>query len=269
MASRIADILVRANLLDDLQLRSSLAHQQQWGGRLPAVVVEKHFAVEEKVTQAIADALKLPKVDLETLEHDAAALAKVDIDFARANAVFPCALKDGGKTLWLAMADPTDVPVVDQVVFKTRVRVKLVVASERQIQEAIKHYYLGQSSSAPPAQSYGAFASLDVSEGAEDEGKIVDMSGHTLVKNIKDIKPPESRSEKPAPPAISDLLDDMMGAGARASTPQWTAEEVERLRSIQDQQEKGARILRAVLDLCVEKGRFTPDEYRQRVKKGG
>jgi len=270
MASRIADVLVRAKLIDELQLRSALAHQQQWGGRLPHIVVEKRFSREEKVVDAIAEALKLPKVDLEQVENDPAALGKLDVDFCRANGVFPCALKDGGKLLWLAMSDPTDVPVVDQVSFKVRVRIKLVVASERQIQAAIKRFYLGESA-APQQQAYGSIVASEelASGGSDEDGKIVDMSGHTLVRNIKDIKPPEKHAAPAAPTASAagDLLDDLMGDGAAAPQEQWSAQDMAKLHAIQDQQEKGARILKAVLDLCVQKGYFTPDEYRNKVKK--
>jgi hypothetical protein len=267
MASRIADILVRAKLIDELQLRSAHAHQQQWGGRLPHIVVEKRFSREEKVVDAIADAMHLPKVDLEQVEHDPAALAKLDAEFCQTNGVFPCALKDSGKTLWLSMSDPTDVPVVDQVSFKARVRIKIVVSSERQIQAAIKRFYLGETDAGPQQQAYGSIVASEelASGGSDEDGKIVDMSGHTLVKNIKDIRPPE----KPAPPtaADSDVLDDP--SGSAGSEPGWSAQDLARLRSIQDQQEKGARILKAVLDLCVQKGYFSLEEYRAKVRKAG
>jgi hypothetical protein len=273
MASRIAEILLRAKLIDDLQLRSALGVQSQWGGRLAHIVVERHFANEEAVSEAIAQALKLPKVDLAQVDRDAAALGKVDLEFARDKMVFPCALKDGGRTLWLAMADPTDVPTVDELALKSRVRIKLVVASERQIQDAIRRSYLGE---AQPAgnQAYGAFTSIDASTG-DEEGKIVDMSGHTLVKNIKDLVGTSGDEPRPAPAplpatpearsATGDMLDDLMGAGGKALA--WSATDLARLKAIQDQQEKGARILRTVLDLCVRKGLFKPEDYRLKLKK--
>ncbi|MBI5548934.1 MAG: general secretion pathway protein GspE [Deltaproteobacteria bacterium] len=272
MASRIADILVRAKLIDDLQLRSAIAHQQQWGGRLADIVIEKRFAPEDKVTEAIAEGMKLPKVDLDQIEHDVAALNKVEMSFARAHAVFPCALKDGGKTLWLAMADPTDVPVVDELSLKTRVRIKLVVASERQILSAIKRGYLGESE-ASPGVSYGAIAPIELT--GDDDGKIVDMSGHTLVKSIKDIIEQAGQRAETAEKALGtqaprrsstagNVLDDLLGGDAPRHA--WTPEDLGRLRSAQDQQEKSARILRAVHDLCVSKGLFQPDEYRRKAK---
>lgn len=276
MASRIADILYRAKVIDDLQLRSAGAHQAQWGGRIPTIVIEKKFASEDKVVQAIADAMKLPKVDLGTVEPDPAAIAKLDSDFCKVNGVFPCALKDNGKTLWLAMVDPSNLPVVDEVALKTKARINLVVASERQVQAAIKRAYFGDAQ--PTGQSFGNFASIDVPVGEEEEGKIVDMSGHTLIKNIKDIvaqaksAPPadDPPTREPRPGMVTgalQMLDEMFGPEGEEGGPSWTAQDMDRLHAIQDQQEKGARILRAVLDLCVAKGYFSPDEYRLKLKK--
>jgi hypothetical protein len=45
---------------------------------------------EDKVVQAIAEAMKLPKVDLSTVETDQAAIAKLDSDSCKVNGVFPC-----------------------------------------------------------------------------------------------------------------------------------------------------------------------------------
>jgi hypothetical protein len=68
MSARIGEILVRAKILDQLQLRSALAHQQQWGGRLAHVVAEKHFAKESVIVDALSKALGVARVELEKIE---------------------------------------------------------------------------------------------------------------------------------------------------------------------------------------------------------
>jgi hypothetical protein len=270
MSSKIGEILVRSKLIDQLQLRSALAHQQQWGGRIARIVVEKRFAKEPAVVEALSKALGVPKVELDKVEKDANALAKVDAMFAKESALFPCALKDNGKTLWVAMADPTDIPAIDKLALMTNTRVRPVIAGELEILGAIELHYFGRDPSAA-ASAFGQIAPL---EDDEEEGKIVDLAGHTIIKNIKDIVPPPAAAPvaPSAPPAqavtnaTSSMLDDLLGSGA--SGPALTPQEMARVRAIQDQQEKGARILRAVLELCVEKRCFHPDEYRQKLSKG-
>ena len=269
MTTRIGEILVRAKIIDPLQLRSALANQQQWGGRLAKIVVELRFAGEPAVIEALSKALGVPRVELDKVEKDANALAKVDANYAKEKAIFPCALKDNGKTLWVAMADPSDIPTIDDLVLKTGARIRPVVSGEAEILRAIERHYFGRDPEAGP-QAYGAMGSLDGSVG-EDDGKIVDISGRTLIRNINDIKPPPGRAA-PAPrgqgassSATSNMLDDLMGSGQAATL---TPAEMERVRSIQDQQEKGARILRTVLDLCSSKGYFSFDEYRNKLTRG-
>lgn len=272
MTSRIGDLLVRAQLLDPLQLRSALAHQQQWGGRLARIVVEKRFLKEEAVVEALSKALGLPRVELDKVERDAAALAKVDAQYAREKAIFPCALKDNGKTLWVAMADPTDIPTIDELQLKARARIRPVISGEGEIVAAIDLHYLGKARGDEP-RAFGMIVPAEDADEDED-GKVVDIAGHTLIRNIKDLVPSEAAAPAgsaalgPAPRAsASDLLDDLLGSGP-APTAGWTEEELRRLQVIQDQQEKGARILRAVLDLCVARGLFRVEEYRARLSRG-
>lgn len=257
MASRIAEILIRAKLIDELQLRSALAHQQQWGGRLSHIVVEKRFAREDLVLEAIASAMKLPKVDLSQVEKDAAALAKIDADFARANAVFPCALRDGGKTLWLAMADPCDVPIVDEVSYRGRVRIKIVVASENQIQTAIKRCYFGET------VSDGSPARLGAVEIESSDPNEVGFSGGSSEAFPMRVLDPSTPPDAEPIPLLAKITADVKGQLLGA----WSAEDLVRLRSIYEHQEGSARIVNALVGLCIERGVFKTEEYEARLKK--
>ena len=72
------------------------------------------------------------------------ALAKVDVSLAEQKGIFPVGLRDNGKTLVLAMADPSDLSTIDQVAAKSRARVVVMVAGEREIEHAILRHYRGQ-----------------------------------------------------------------------------------------------------------------------------
>src|SRR6185312_1436333 len=127
---RVAEYLLKAKVIDEFQMKSALAHQAQWGQRLTRVFNEMRLAPENKVVAALAHALKLQPVDLSAIPPDLAALKKLDADYCMEKGVFPCALKDQGKTLFLAMCDPTDFATTDEVEKKTRCRLKLLVAGE-------------------------------------------------------------------------------------------------------------------------------------------
>ncbi|MCP3164825.1 GspE/PulE/PilB domain-containing protein [Myxococcus qinghaiensis] len=281
--NRIGDILVKARVIDDLQLRSAMATLDQWGGRLSRVVADLGLASEDVVTEAICQGLGMQRVQLGNISRDTGALARVEVSMAEQKAVFPVSLKDNGKTLVLAMADPTDLATLDQVAARSRARVVPMVAGEREIEHAILRHYRNQepvaSSRFAPSRSQSANtpSTVDEEQQEEDEFKVVDMSGNTVVKRIADIVPPGSpatapaprAAEKPAPPVASgssaaDILDEILAGGAPAS--EWTDEDLQRLQTLQQNQEKSSKILRALLELLLEKGKLQQRELAAKMR---
>ncbi|WNG54897.1 general secretion pathway protein GspE [Archangium gephyra] len=274
--NRIGEILVKARVIDEMQLRSALAQHDQWGGRLSRIITDMGIAKEDTLTEAIAQGLGMQRVQLGTAK-DMGALAKLDVGLAEQKGVFPVSLRDNGKTLVLAMADPTDLQTIDQVAARSRTRVIPVVAGDREIQNAILRHYRNQepgvthSSHAAPSRSSGA------SSGDEDEFKVVDMSGKTVVKAIADIAPNMARENArpaatPAPVrsaggigSAADLLDEML-SGSPAPAEVFSPEEMQRLQAVQANQEKSSKILRALLELLLEKGMVQQRELAARMR---
>lgn len=281
--NRIGDILVKARVIDDLQLRSALATQDQWGGRLSRIVADMGLATDETIAEAICQGLGMQRVQLGNITRDPGALSRVDVGLAEQKGLFPVSLKDNGKTLVLAMADPSDLATIDQVAAKSRARVVVMVASEREIEHAILRHYRNQepvvstrfSGPRPPAPSSG-----EAEESGDDDFKVVDMSGKTVVKRIADIVAPEApaapppapaarAAEKPPPPVTSgasaaDILDEILAGGAPSS--EWTEEDLQRLQTVQQNQEKSSKILRALLELLLEKGQLQQKELAARMR---
>ncbi|MCK8497745.1 MULTISPECIES: general secretion pathway protein GspE [Myxococcus] len=280
--NRIGEILVKARVIDELQLRSAMATLDQWGGRLSRVVSDLGLATEDTITEAICQGLGMQRVQLGNISRDAGALSRVDMTLAEQKAVFPVTLKDNGKTLVLAMADPTDLATLDQVAARSRARVVPMVAGEREIEHAILRHYRGQepvvSTRFSPSRNQSSDTQATVDE-QEDEFKVVDMSGKTVVKRIADIVPPESPAaapaprapERPAPPAAAqgssaaDILDEIL-AGGPSTSPEWTDEDLQRLQTLQQNQEKSSKILRALLELLLEKGKLQQRELAARMR---
>jgi hypothetical protein len=149
----------------------------------------------------------------------------------------------------------------------------VVVASDREIETAIMRHYRGQE----PAMSSrytGESQRQDTtttSGGEEDEFKVVDMSGNTVVKRVADIQPPQAAAPAPAPSTSSggasaaDLLDEILSGGS-AEPPGLTPEEMQRLDTVRMNQEKSSKILRALLELLLEKGSLTQKELATRMR---
>ncbi|REG20692.1 type II secretion system (T2SS) protein E [Archangium gephyra] len=272
--NRIGEILVKARVIDEMQLRSALAQHDQWGGRLSRIITDMGLAKEDTITEAISQGLGVQRVQLGTAK-DVGALAKLDVGLAEQKGVFPVSLRDNGKTLVLAMADPTDLQTIDQVAARSRTRVVPVVAGDREIQNAILRHYRNQDP-AVTHSSHSASSKSSVSSGDEDEFKVVDMSGKTVVKAIADIAPNMARENArqaaaPAPArsggagSASDLLDEIL-SGSPAPAEVFSPEEMQRLQAVQANQEKSSKILRALLELLLEKGMVQQRELAARMR---
>lgn len=273
--SRVGEILLKAKVIDELQLRSARAHWEKWGGRIGKSVAELGLADEDTIADAICRATNLQRVSLGNLSKDPAALARFDVKFAEENGVFPVAVKDNGKTLIVAMADPTDLPLFDVVAQRARIRVQTAVASETEIQHAILRYYKGQDPArAVQSRARQAFRhaseEIEVDEGSDEEFKITDMAGKTMVRHVDEIVRPAA-AVPPAPPAeespeasAASLLDELI-----SSTPSsaFSAEDLQKLQALKLNQEKSAVVLRAITELLVSKGYATQKELAARIKQ--
>ncbi|ADO69453.1 general secretion pathway protein GspE [Stigmatella aurantiaca] len=264
--NRIGELLIKARVIDDLQLRSALAQHDQWGGRLSRVIVDMGIANEETIINAICQGTGMQRMHLGHVTRDPGALAKVDVTFAEQKGIFPVSLKDNGKTLVLAMSDPTDLNTVDQVVAKSRARVTVVIAGDKEIEHAILRHYRGQE---PTVSTRFADEDPSVpSSSGEDEFKVVDMSGKTVVKRIADVAPSQAAGAAPAASggsaSAADILDEILSGGAPSAS--LTPEEMQRLQAVQQNQEKSSKILRALLELLLEKGALSQKELASRMR---
>ncbi len=267
--NRIGEILVKARVIDELQLRSALAQLDQWGGRLSRILVEMRLASPDVITEAISKGMGVPRMQLGNVGKDPGALAKLDVGFAEQKGVFPVALRDNGKTLVLAMSDPSDLETIDQVAARSRTRVVPVVAGDREIETAILRHYRGQevtlTSRIGSENLVGKRTTTVVDDG---EFKVVDMSGKTMVKHIASIAPGLAQQSPPAAKggsSAADLLDEIM-SGSPAPAEVFSEEEMQRLRAVQINQEKSSKILRALLELLLEKGMLNQRELASRLR---
>src|SRR5581483_11586806 len=101
---RFAEVLLRAGIVDDLQMKAAAAHCAQWGKRLPRALADLGFANEDELVEVLGQHLKVPVVHLGNVLKDTGALKVLGPEFCEKNGVFPITLKD--RVLTLAMADP-------------------------------------------------------------------------------------------------------------------------------------------------------------------
>jgi len=137
---RLGELLLEAGKIDEVQLRAALAHQNEWGGRLGAVLIRKGFIKETDMISVIEKQLGTSCMSLEDfVKPTAETLGMVKENIARKFGIFPISLD--GKSLALATSDPTDLNTLDDLSFLFGVRIRPVLALESDILTAIDHFY--------------------------------------------------------------------------------------------------------------------------------
>ena len=139
MVDRLGDVLLEEGLLTRGQLSSALAEQRSSGQRLGYILVKQGLVDEVVVTKALARQLRMPAVDLSRFEPDQKILRLIPSDVARKSLVLP--LRRDGRNLTVAMADPTDLGLLQDLKFITRYDVLPVIAGEFTLRALIEKFY--------------------------------------------------------------------------------------------------------------------------------
>lgn len=138
-SDRLGDILIREGLITREQLAQALQEQRSSGFRLGYVLVKLGLVQEIEVTKVLARQYRMPAVDLSRFEVDDRIIKLIPGDFAGKHTVLP--LKREGRTLTVAMADPTNTGVLDDLKFITRYDLFPVIAGEYTLRSLIEKHY--------------------------------------------------------------------------------------------------------------------------------
>ena len=263
----VAKLLFTANVLGRDQLQVIKEHVAQYGGSFYKHAVDLDLVSEEPLVTALASALNLSMVALSKIQIDPRTVAKLPGAFCLQNVVFPCAVRDKGQTLWLAMGDPTDGEVrkqARQLSGMSLVR-PLVGRSSEILAYVREHYDVQEKQEVDP---FGDGVDLSLSEEQEEEEfKIVSaMGGHTLVKYVDGV-----RVDVSAGPVGQEIPSPIAPSAPAASAPQSPTVVdptlVAALNRIRANQQKATKIITQLTYLLADKGLFSAEELNQMMKK--
>lgn len=143
---KLGELLMELGLIDKDQLTAALAYQRQWGHRLGTSLVAKGFISEGTLTYVLSRSLGIPMVDLSQVQPQKEALKLLPAQLCETHEVVPLAIEGnrGRRTLVLAMSDPLNIAVQEEVAFTTGCKVKPVLASFTAIGQAIRLWIRGE-----------------------------------------------------------------------------------------------------------------------------
>jgi Type II secretory pathway, ATPase PulE/Tfp pilus assembly pathway, ATPase PilB len=167
MASNLGELLLREKVISTDQLKTAVELQRQKNLPLHTALVSLGYINEEEIAKALSRQLGYPYIDLDQFEVAPEVVELVPAEIAKKYMVMP--IHRIRSFLTLAMVDPTDLEVIEDIRFRTGLSIQPVIATETGITNAINRYY-------------GSVAALKVKQVMED----IELAETASVKVIEE-----------------------------------------------------------------------------------
>ncbi|MBI1335673.1 MAG: type II/IV secretion system protein [Phycisphaera sp.] len=134
---RVGDLLLEKGLITQQQIEQALSYQKEKGHNklLGEVLVELEFVTDEQVMEVLAGAYGVPYAPISPRLADPKVIEVLPREFLEKNLVLPLFLVNGKLTL--AVSEPTNVFVVEEVQRLTGHNVQVVAATARSIRATL------------------------------------------------------------------------------------------------------------------------------------
>jgi hypothetical protein len=201
--TKLGEILLEAGFIDEFQLAAALGEQSRWGDRLGETLVQLGYLSEEELVRTLTRHHGIPGVHLAGKRIEPEVLALLTVEVAERHRCIPLFKKrvGGGEVLYLGMARPEDLRIIDEVSFRAGIPVRPVLVGPIQLNTAIASFYRGEG----PRPVEGEVASV-LTETPVSDGDTAPLY----------LDPSEILSE---PPARSEPRIDGEAASVLAETP--------------------------------------------------
>ncbi len=255
---RLGELLLDAGMLTEDALRTALAEQRRWGGTLGRTLIDLKMIGEDELVGVLSRQLNMPSVDLDNMEVAQPVVELVSAELCLQHSLMP--FGQPMKFLDVAMVDPTNLGIIDELRIRTQLNVRSFLAGPKMIERAIAKYY---------RRGFGVF------RGNNGDGLAVDNQP----RNPGQPGPGATHgTNNPAQPAVAANV----GVGVRpfprvsardtlapVPTNERTAEITALQNRVSELEVLVARdedVLRKILGLLVEKGLATREEVLERLR---
>ena len=139
VSNLIGDILLRENKISKEDLERGLELQSDSDDNLGDILIKENIVSEESVAEALGIQTKMPYLDLEDFSIDIETLKILKAKDARKFKAMPIFIID--ETLTVAISDPSDVLIIDEITRATLLDVEPVLSTPSAIEKALDSYY--------------------------------------------------------------------------------------------------------------------------------
>ncbi len=135
----LGQILKEMELVDEGQVQEALARQRTKGGSLGDILVDLGYISREALLLALGAQQGMEVVNVEELEIPPEIIDKVPAMMAKNYNIIPFKFEEN--VLHVAMSNPHDINVLDDLRYMLRTEVQGAVASDESVQAALEKYY--------------------------------------------------------------------------------------------------------------------------------
>ena len=140
---RLGHLLLKSGIITEAQLDEVLLERQQPNYdrtmRIGHQFINKGYVTEDVIAQAVAHQMDVPflRIERNTIQYNAVRL--VSQQLAEMHRCIPAFVQAGN--LMLAMVNPIDLIAIEDIERTSGYPVKVLISTEKDIQDAIDHYY--------------------------------------------------------------------------------------------------------------------------------
>ncbi|WNG46403.1 general secretion pathway protein GspE [Archangium minus] len=139
MRKKIGELLIESGAVSQEQIRHALGQQRAYGNRqrLGSVIITLGFASPAAVARALAHQFELPFVQLPEIPEQVRSLVSLDFQAEHRIVLFKLEREGRSERLHVAVDDPSDLTVADELSFQLNKPVRVHVAAEDDLDRAL------------------------------------------------------------------------------------------------------------------------------------
>jgi general secretion pathway protein E len=191
--NKIGQILLEHTSLTPEQLEEVLEIQKEKGMRLGEVLVSKNYLTVEELAKALSIQMGYPYIDKISInEIDADLIKNIPINYAKQNMVLPINAND--YYVSVVVSDPLNYKPIDDLHMIFKKEIKIMVASQIVLQEAINKVYEkntsnlieGLEETSGDDLAYDLNEPVDLLDSGDDEAPIIRLVNSLLFRAVKE-----------------------------------------------------------------------------------
>ncbi len=139
MSKKIGELLKERGIINEEQIQEAIDVQKEKGGLIGGILISLGYVTEEQIAQALTVQYGFPYLSLANYELDKNIVRLILKDIATRNNLI--AVDKIGNSLTIAMSDPLDTRVMEEIEVITKCRGQIFLSTLTDIRDSIKTYY--------------------------------------------------------------------------------------------------------------------------------